>query len=130
MSDNRRVNADERKLIFQNLVMGAPMPEIMKAFRKSEKEVMDVFTFVSRKINSYRFERMQPFVRCDTIRHAQQNPALLLYTLERLDLDKDPRFKMIETLPFGAPGPSAISDAELRMLEVQRRAILDGRKIA
>lgn len=130
MSDDRRVKADERKLIFQNLVMGAPMPEIMKAFRKSEKEVMDVFHFVARKINSYRFERMQTFVRCETIRHAQQNPALLLYTLERLNLDRDPSFRSIETLPFGSPGPSPMSEGELRLLEVQRKAAEESRRRA
>jgi hypothetical protein len=122
MTDQERMTlAADRKLIFTNLANSVPMRQVMAAFGRSEKEVMAEFEFVAKKIRSYRFERGMPFAACMTIRDAQKNAALLLHTLERLNLSTEPKFAKVETLPFDM-ATGRVSQAEAKLLEMRMKA--------
>ena len=112
---------ERRKLVFANLLNGIPVEQVMVAFKLSAKEVMDDFHFIGRKVRSYRFERGMPFVLCDTIENAKANRADILFTLTRINPDKEPLFSRIEMLPFevGVGRPSA---AEQKLLEIRMRS--------
>lgn len=111
----------QRRLqVFTNLLNGLPVERIMEALKMSAKEVDDDFRFVVQKVRSYRFERGQPLVPCDTVANARANRVELLYTASRLNLDKDPRFSRIETLNFEAGG--RMSPAEAKLIEMQAKA--------
>lgn len=116
-AEDRVKLATERKLVFANLANGVPVARVMAAFHLSEKDVMERFAFVWRKIKSYRFERGMPFASGETIRDAEKNAPLLLHTLERVDLSEAPRFSRIETLPID-PQPGRPSDAERKIQEM------------
>lgn len=112
-------DGDRRRLVFANLANGVPVAQVMQAQKMSEKEVMDAFSFMSKKIVSYRFERGMPLYPCLTIADAQANRVEFLWTLQRINPDKGPLFGRIETLPFnpepGRPGPAEQKLLELRM---------------
>lgn len=110
--------ADDRRLIFRNLANGVSVEQVMQNYRRSEKEVMDIFAYVSLKIRSYRFERGQPFAKCDTIDDARRNAPTVLTTLERLNLASDPKFSKITTLDFD-PTPGRVSDGEAKLIEMR-----------
>lgn len=94
---------DERVLIYRNLLNGIPVWRLMEMFHKSEKEVMDIFIFVSRRLREYCFKRRMPTVFCDCIATAQKEKMALLPLLTKLNLDKQPLMgKMVqERLPNG-----------------------------
>lgn len=131
MSDLSRVNIsdaeikarrlDVRRMVFSNLAKGVPVKHVMEHYKLSEKEVMDIFAFVAKKIRSYRFERAEPFANCDTIQAAMKNAAIVLLTLDKLNLGTDPRYSKIVTLDFD-PSPGRMSDAELKLIELQTRS--------
>ena len=75
---------EDRRLIFENVANGVPIQQVMSAFRRSEKEVMDDIAFVGKKIAEYRFRRHQPPLSCGTLREISFNRAALLDTLRRL----------------------------------------------
>lgn len=100
---------ERRRLVFSNLLNGVSVEQVMVTFKLSAKEVMDDYEFVARKIRSYRFERGQPFLLCDTIANARGSREALLFTLSRLNTDTDPKFACIQTLDFDpAAGSSAL----------------------
>ena len=80
---------DERVLIYSNLLNGVPVWKVMETFRKSEKEVMDVFRHVSRAVVHYCFKRKMPPVFCDGIPVAQKFKRTILPLLTKVNLDKD-----------------------------------------
>lgn len=133
MNDQPRVNtnsagiesrrSDVRRLVFANLAKGVPVKHVMEAFKLSEKEVLDIFDFVSKKIRSYRFERAEPFAACDTINAAMKNAAIVLLTLEKLNLATDPKFSKVETAIFD-PFAQGMSDGEMKLAEMKMRGKL------
>lgn len=106
---------ERRRLVFSNLLNGVSIEQLMATFKLSAKEVMDDFDFVARKIRSYRFERGQPFLLCDTIANASGAREALLFTLTRINTDTDPKFSHIQTLPFE---PTMGSAAVQKMQEI------------
>lgn len=122
--DDRVKMAERRKLIFQNLVNGVPQEALRETFQATDKEIGGIFEYVTRKVRSYRFERGMPFVKCDTVDAARRNQALVLHTLERLNLSKDPKFSKIESFGFG-PEPESgrlVTEALDGIRERQRQA--------
>jgi hypothetical protein len=81
--EERKHLADVRRLIFVNLANGVQVPDVMVAYRLSEKEVLDHFRFVSRKIWGYRFERGLPYIRCETPQDAFHQRRALFHSLDR-----------------------------------------------
>jgi hypothetical protein len=75
---------EERRLIFVNVANGVPIQQVMSAFRKSEKEVMDDVRFIGRKIAEYRFRGRLPPLSCSTLHDISWHRRALLETLERL----------------------------------------------
>jgi hypothetical protein len=89
---------EERRLVFTNVANGVPIQQVMSAFRKSEKEVMDDVRFVAKKITEYRFSRRAkptekeplgrpcplPPLGCSTLAEITWNRLALLETLGRL----------------------------------------------
>lgn len=115
-------DGERRKLVFQNLCLGHPVPTVMAALHLSEKEVMADFNFVAAKIRSYRFERQMPVLDVSTIPLARNRRVDALLTLSRMNMDKDPTFSKIETLPYTANTGGGMSLAEQKMLEMRMRA--------
>lgn len=113
--------AQRRRLVFTNLVNGVRMPDVMAAFKLSEKEVLADYAFVARKIGSYRFERILPILKCDTPAEARQQIVGVFWTLARCNLDVLPHHGLIETLPLN-PEAGHISPAEERLLDMRLRA--------
>lgn len=74
----------ERKLIFENVASGVPMPDIMAAFSRSEAEVLREVAFVGRKIREYRFRRHMPPLACEQLFDIRWNRRALLDTLRKL----------------------------------------------
>jgi hypothetical protein len=84
MNDEERKRlAETRRLIFTNLANGVPVEGVMEGFHLSEKEVLDHFRFVARKIWGYRFERAQPYIKCETPNDAYHQRRALTYSLDR-----------------------------------------------
>lgn len=119
MSDRGVNEAQEKRLIFSNLANGVPLSHVMEAFQKSEKEVMDIFKFVARKIQSYRFERGMPWAQSDSINAAIKNNVLLQHTLARVNLGTDAKFKDFATYELDPTKP--LSEGEQRLLSLQSR---------
>jgi hypothetical protein len=115
-------DGDRRKLVFTNLVNGVPVPSVMEALYLSEKEVMDDFWFVARKIRSYRFERGKPLLPIDSIVQARNQRIELLLTMSRLNLETPAAYRQITSLPFTPDGGGGMSDAERAMHEMKMRA--------
>lgn len=113
---------ERRKLVFHNLALGHPVPTVMAALKLSEKEVLADFDFVARKIRSYRFERDMPPLDVSTIDKARNNRVAALFTLTRMNADKDPKYSRIESLPFTPDTGGRMSEAEQAMLEMRMRA--------
>ncbi len=90
-----RRSRDERVLIYSNLLNNVPVFRVMEVFRKSEKEVMDIFRSVSRTLTEYCFERKLPPVPCEAITVAQRSKRILLPLLVKVNLDKQPAFSRI-----------------------------------
>jgi len=86
---------DERVLIYKALLNGVPVWRVTETFRRSDKEVMDIFRFVSRMITEYCFERKMPLPACDAIAVAQKYRRALLSLLTKVNLDKQPAFGKI-----------------------------------
>ena len=88
---------DDRALIFTNLLNGVPLAEVARTFRRGEKDVLDTFGFVLRKVKSYAFERRMPPVVAATVDEARRHRLLCLSVVGKLNLDKDPRYARIVT---------------------------------
>ena len=88
---------DERALIFQNLLNGVPVWRVAQEFHKSsEREVIDIFNFVLRKIRSYQFERKRPPVLAETIEQVRKHYHITCLTiLPKLKLNKPPTYEKI-----------------------------------
>lgn len=115
-------DGERRKLVFENLALGHPVPVVMEALHLSEAEVMADFRFVAAKLRSYRFERSMPPLDVSTIALARNRRVEALFTLTRMNMDKAPTFSKIETLPYTANTGGAMSEAEQKMLEMRMRA--------
>ncbi len=101
MSETDRVKlAEERKLIFANLVNGVARTHVMEAFKKSDAEIDAIFGFVATKVISYRFERALPYVNCRSLDDAIRNRALVLHSLDRINLQTDAKFPKVQTAPI------------------------------
>ena len=88
--------AEERKLIFTNLLNGVPVANVAQAFhRDSVAAVMDDFKFVALKIKGYMFARAMPFIPLDTVAEAMQNKFQVLDILAKVNLDVLPEFSSI-----------------------------------
>lgn len=75
---------ERRRLIFENVVTGVPIADIMAAFSLSALEVEQDVAFVSRKLKEYRFRRAMPPLACETPFDRSLNRRALLDTLRRL----------------------------------------------
>ena len=88
--------AEERKLIFINLLNNVPVENVAQAFhRDSVAAVMDDFKFVALKIKSYMFARAMPFIPLDTVAEAMQNKFQVLDILAKVNLDVLPEFTKV-----------------------------------
>jgi len=88
--------AEERKLIFTNLLNGVPVANVAQAFhRATEAAVMDDFKYVALKIKGYMFARAMPFIPLDTVAEAMQNKFQVLDILAKVNLDVLPEFSSI-----------------------------------
>ena len=108
---------DERVLIYANLLNGAHVLQLMKAFQKSEKEIMDIFRHVSQKIFEYVFVRKLPPVYCDCIAVAQKNRSNILPLLVKINLDKPSTVSRPSHTKFGGGVPP---EAMIDLLREQR----------
>jgi len=104
MTDAERQRlAETRRLIFKNLANGVVVEKVMAAFGLSEKEVLDHFRFVARKIWGYRFERGMPYIKVETPADARCQVAPLLHTLKRIgpvSLTSDHKFSHEVVVPI------------------------------
>lgn len=112
---------ERRRLVFTNLANGLPVERVMEAFRLSEAEVMADFEFVCTKVRSYRFERAMPVVPCDSLHAVRMNQPELLHTITKLNLDKDPTFSRIGTLPLERVASGGMQPWQQQMLHMQLR---------
>lgn len=92
---------DERTLIFSNLLNGVPARQVAEVFRKPEEEVMQIFSFILRKIKSYCFLRARqkdayPIIVAHDVETAQAYRLTCLKVLPKLNLDTAPQFKDIQ----------------------------------
>src|SRR6185295_8710864 len=111
---------ERRKLVFINLANGASPESIMSALKMSRAEVERDFQFVAKKIRAYRFARGMPFTPCTSVAEARANKAILLHTVERLNLDVSADHE-VKTLPFDVNPGGNLSEAEQKMLEMRLR---------
>lgn len=86
---------DNRALIYKNLLNGVPLWLIMQHCQMSEKDVMGVFDYVSRKIRDYLFRKCKPAIPCENIAIAQRSRLKLLAVLPNLNLDVEPTYRDI-----------------------------------
>jgi len=85
MTDAERLKlGEDRKLIFENLANGVPLPEICTTFRRSETEIWRETAFVAKKITEYRFRRYMPPLACGDLVDIRRNRKALLETLAHL----------------------------------------------
>jgi hypothetical protein len=85
---------EQRRLVFENVAGGVPLPDIMAAFSLSQLEVEQHVAFVGKKIAEYRFKRhMPPLATNDTL-SIRWNRKALLETLRKLG----PKFLSSELL--------------------------------
>ena len=90
---------DERYLIVCNLLNGLTHDQVGITYKKSFKEVDDIFKFVIRKIKSYCFARSYPFFACDSLLDARRNKHLIIYIMNRLNLKNDTMiYSKVETI--------------------------------
>jgi hypothetical protein len=75
---------EDRRMIFSNVANGVPIQQIMSAFRRSEKEVMDEVKFVGWKIGEYRHRAKLPPLNCESLKDISWNRLALLETLQKL----------------------------------------------
>lgn len=75
---------EQRRLVFENVCNGVPIPGIMQAFKLSQLEVEQTVAFVSKKIKEYRFRRHMPPLECDNDFDRRWNRRALLETLRKL----------------------------------------------
>ena len=90
------MKADDRKLMVQNLLNGVSAQQVAQVFDKTEAYVSDLFNYSMVKIRSYLFERAMPPIPCDTLQKARENRMVLLGYLEKVNLDRSPKFKTVE----------------------------------
>lgn len=88
-------------MIFANLLNGVPMEQICKDYNRSESEVMNIFSFVLRKVKSYCFERSAtkdalPMITAATLDEAKKHRLTCLTVLPKLNLNKDPKYRDIQ----------------------------------
>ena len=103
---------DNRGAIFRNLLNGVPVWQVARDFHISESEVNSAFSYVLRKIKSFCFQRSlgyrepgspsapvqaMPIIPAGTIEEAKKYRLSFLSVLEKLNLDKPPAFKDIQT---------------------------------
>ncbi len=92
---------DTRALIFSNLLNGVPVGQVAREFKRSEREIMQIFSFILRKIKSYCFLRQTfkgyPVITAATIDEAKRYRITCLSVLPNLKLDKEPQFKDIQS---------------------------------
>lgn len=93
--------SDYKSLIFANLLNGVPISQVCRDFHKTESEVMNIFSFVFRKIKSYCFLRCAqpiatPMVYGYTIDDAKKSRITCLSVLPKLNLNKEAEFKDIQ----------------------------------
>jgi hypothetical protein len=113
-----RREKDERVLIYRNLLNGLPVWKVMEVFRKSEKDVMDTFRLVSRRVEEYVFQRRLPPVYCDCIAVAQKSKDMLLSLLPKLNLDKPAALGRLTHNKFSGGVPA---DAVIEVLREMRQ---------
>ena len=81
-----------RRLVFENIANGVPIPQIMEALKLSELEVDNAHKFVARKIIQNRVALRQAPIDCHDLRMIRFNRRPLLAVLARignLDLSTD-----------------------------------------
>lgn len=93
---------DDRTLIFSNLLNGVPTRQVAQTFRRSEAEVLQIFSFILRKIKNYCFLRARqknayPIIVASNIKEAQKYKLTCLSVLPKLNLDKAPQYKDIHS---------------------------------
>lgn len=91
---------DFRALIFKNLLNGVPVGQVCRDFHKTEPEVMQIFSYVLRKVKSYCFLRSTskvalPTISAGTLEEAKRYRVQCLSVLPKLNLNKSPEFKDI-----------------------------------
>ncbi len=74
----------QRRLVFENVCNGVPVPAIMQTFKMSQFEVEQAVAFVAKKIKEYRFRRHMPPLECDNDFDRRWNRRALLETLRKL----------------------------------------------
>lgn len=79
---------DVRVQIYRYILNGVPVSKITVGFKKSEKEVMDIFRHISRLLYEYCFRRKRPMTIIDCIATAQRHRHELMPLLTRIDVDK------------------------------------------
>lgn len=113
---------ERRRLVFTNLALGRHVPQVMAALKLSEDEVMADYEFVCQKLRSYRFERVAPVPSCASLDIVRANRVELLHLLTKINLDRDPTFTRVNSLPLVHPEGGGISEAERVMFEMRMRA--------
>lgn len=93
---------DSRALIFSNLLNGVPVEQVAKDFQKSKEEIEKIFSFVLRKVKSYCFQRSiqknaLPIITASSLSEAKRQRLTCLSVLPKLNLDKDPMYKDIQS---------------------------------
>jgi len=91
-------NSDDRKIMVQNLLNGVSVQQVAQAFHKDERFVNELFSYAMVKIRSYLFERSMPPVPCATLEDAHKNRFTVLGYLDKINLDRRPKFHKVDYL--------------------------------
>lgn len=94
------VTAQEKDLIFRNMLNGVDKLSIAQAFHKTEEDINEIFKFVVSKIKSYMFINVMPFMSLSSIDEARKNRLQALEILDKLNLDKAPKHAKIIEQPL------------------------------
>lgn len=110
---------DERVLVYRNLLDGVPVWKVMEVFRKSEKEIMDIFRHVSAALMHYSLLRHMPPVFSDAIAVAQKQKRYLLPLITKVNLDKPIARVTHNNIGIGETG-GALRDMAVKQKKVSK----------
>ena len=119
--EERRAKGRTRRLVFQNIANGVPLPQIRESLRVSDLEIAQAQAFVTRKINENRALRRQPMILCSDIRDIRNNRRALLGVLSLIgDLDLSTDLILSKMMIQQIDHPEIVEGAKRRMAEAYK----------
>lgn len=93
ISETRQRLADTRRMVYVNLLNGVKRESIRQAFGLSDKDVTDIYDYVTKKIAWYVFSRAMPYIPHATLEESIASRRSLYAILRKigpLTLSDDP----------------------------------------